>query len=101
MSVPEQGVAGLLRGAVKRPGEPVIRQAVAHLMREMGQHLHLKKRSKARSKASTKNSTSTVHHSFDMLGEVAMHEQDTKAYHMAYADAIAQIAKAATNLDPF
>ena len=29
-----------------------------------------------------------------------MHEQDARAYHMAYADAIAQIAKAATSSDP-
>ena len=45
---PGKGVAGVLRGAIKRLGEPVIRQAVARVMREMGQqgvlgrdHVHM------------------------------------------------------------
>ena len=94
-------VAGLLRGAVKRLGEPVIRKAVAHhLMREMGQQFVLEETIQPALKRARKTSTSTVYHSYDILGEAAMHEQDAKAYHMAYADAIAQIAKAATSSDP-
>lgn len=93
-------LAGLLRGAVKRLGEPVIRKAVAHLMREMGQQFALEETIQAALKRARKTSTSTVYHSYDILGEAAMHEQDAKAYHMAYADAIAQIAKAATSSNP-
>ena len=33
---PGKGIAGILRGAIKRLGEPVIRQAVTRVMREMG-----------------------------------------------------------------
>jgi RHH-type proline utilization regulon transcriptional repressor/proline dehydrogenase/delta 1-pyrroline-5-carboxylate dehydrogenase len=100
LSVPEQGIASLLRVAVKRLGEPVIRQAVAHLMREMGQQFVLGETIQGALKRARKARASTVYHSYDMLGEAAMHEQDARAYHMAYADAIAQIAKAATSSDP-
>ena len=92
-------VAGLLRGAVKRLGEPVNRPTVAHLTREMGQQFAIEETIQGALKRARKTSTSSVHHSYDMLGEAAMHEQDAKAYHMACADAIAQIAKAATSSD--
>ena len=38
---PGNGVASVLRGAIKRLGEPVIRQAVTWVMREMGQQFVL------------------------------------------------------------
>ena len=41
LDAPETGMAGLLRGAIKRLGEPIIRQAVARVMREMGQQFVL------------------------------------------------------------
>ena len=41
LDAPDTGMAGLLRGAIKRLGEPVIRQAVARVMREMGQQFVL------------------------------------------------------------
>ena len=36
LDAPSLGVAGVLRGVIKRLGEPVIRRAVVRIMREMG-----------------------------------------------------------------
>ncbi|MDS9949606.1 MAG: bifunctional proline dehydrogenase/L-glutamate gamma-semialdehyde dehydrogenase, partial [Planktomarina sp.] len=41
LDTPDSGLAGVLRSAIKRIGEPVIRQAVARVMREMGQQFVL------------------------------------------------------------
>lgn len=92
---PGTGVAGVLRGAIKRLGEPVIRQAVGRVMREMGQQFVLGETiQKALKRAKTLEGQGYTY-SYDMLGEAAMTDRDAKAYHMAYADAIAQIAKSA------
>jgi RHH-type proline utilization regulon transcriptional repressor/proline dehydrogenase/delta 1-pyrroline-5-carboxylate dehydrogenase len=96
---PGKGVAGVLRGAIKRLGEPVIRQAVARVMREMGQQFVLGQtiqKAIMRAKALEAQSYS---YSYDMLGEAAMNNADARSYYMAYADAISQIAKAASGDD--
>ena len=41
LDTPDDGVAGVLRGAIKRLGEPVIRQAVTRVMKEMGRQFVL------------------------------------------------------------
>ena len=99
LDAPDTGMAGLLRGAVKRLGEPVIRQAVARVMREMGQQFVLGQTiQKALSHAAGFEAKGYLY-SYDMLGEAAITDEDARGYHMAYADAIAQIAKAASGRD--
>ena len=99
LDAPDTGMAGLLRGAIKRLGEPIIRQAVARVMREMGQQFVLGQTiQKALSRAASFEAKGYLY-SYDMLGEAALTDADAHGYHMAYADAIAQIAKAASGKD--
>jgi RHH-type proline utilization regulon transcriptional repressor/proline dehydrogenase/delta 1-pyrroline-5-carboxylate dehydrogenase len=96
LDAPDTGMAGLLRGAIKRLGEPIIRQAVARVMREMGQQFVLGQTiQKALRRAAIFEAKGYLY-SYDMLGEAALTDADARGYHMAYADAIAQIAKAAS-----
>ncbi|MGB0798102.1 MAG: proline dehydrogenase family protein, partial [Planktomarina sp.] len=96
---PGHGVAGVLRGAIKRLGEPVIRQAVSRVMREMGQQFVLGETITKAIKRAKGMELKGYTYSYDMLGEAAMTDADARAYHMSYADAISQIAKAATHGD--
>ncbi|MEL6913517.1 MAG: bifunctional proline dehydrogenase/L-glutamate gamma-semialdehyde dehydrogenase PutA [Pseudomonadota bacterium] len=91
-----RGVSAVLRGAVKRLGEPVIRTAVGRAMREMGNQFVLGETIEAAMKRAAKMEAKGFTYSYDMLGEAARTEADARRYHMAYADAIAEIAEAAT-----
>ena len=71
LSVPEQSIAGLLRGTVKRLGEPIIRQPVAHLMREMGQQFVLGKTIQGALKRARKARASSVNHDTRMHWRIA------------------------------
>ena len=67
LDAPNTGMAGLLRGAIKRLGEPIIRQAVARVMREMGQQFVLGQTiQKALSRAASFEAKSYLY-SYDML----------------------------------
>ncbi|WP_134726161.1 bifunctional proline dehydrogenase/L-glutamate gamma-semialdehyde dehydrogenase PutA [Paracoccus luteus] len=84
--------AGLIRGAVRRLGQPVIRAAVTRAMREMGrQFVRGQTIQDAMDRA---RETPTATHSYDMLGEAAMTQGDADRYADAYARAIAAIARA-------
>ncbi|MTH76112.1 bifunctional proline dehydrogenase/L-glutamate gamma-semialdehyde dehydrogenase PutA [Paracoccus aestuariivivens] len=88
------GIAGTLRGAIRRLGEPVIRAAVGRAMKEMGRQFVLGETiSKALDNATTREKQGFTY-SYDMLGEAAMTEADAKRYARSYSDAIAAIAKA-------
>jgi len=90
------GVAGVLRGAIKRLGEPVIRAAVTRAMKEMGRQFVLGETiEKALDRAKTRE-TQGYTYSYDMLGEAAMTAGDAARYMRAYSNAIAVIAKACT-----
>ena len=97
LNEPGLGIAGILRGAIKRLGEPVIRQAVASVMRKMGQEFVLGQTIKKAIKRAQTFEAEGYSFSYDMLGEAAMTDVDAKNYHMSYADAIAQISKAASS----
>lgn len=99
LDTPDRGVAGVLRGAIKRLGEPVIRQAVARVMREMGQQFVLGQCIQKAISRANKYEVQGYSYSYDMLGEAAMNDADACSYHMAYADAISQIAKSAFSDD--
>lgn len=90
------GIAGRLRAAIRRLGEPVIRAAVARAMKEMGRQFVLGESiDAARIRARPREARGQTF-SYDMLGEAARTERDAAAYHLAYSRAIAAIAQDAT-----
>ncbi|MEM1038663.1 MAG: bifunctional proline dehydrogenase/L-glutamate gamma-semialdehyde dehydrogenase PutA [Pseudomonadota bacterium] len=92
-------ISGVLHGAIKRVGEPVIRQAVARVMKEMGRQFVLGETIEgAMLRARTKEKEGFTY-SYDMLGEAAKTDRDARRYHLAYSDAIGELAKAAHSDD--
>ncbi|WP_136644991.1 bifunctional proline dehydrogenase/L-glutamate gamma-semialdehyde dehydrogenase PutA [Tabrizicola sp. YIM 78059] len=95
----EGGIAGVLRGAVRRLGEPVIRTAVGRAMKEMGRNFVLGETiDKAMDRAEELEAKGYTY-SYDMLGEAARTEADARRYHLAYSRAITAIARAAKGND--
>ncbi|NNE79667.1 MAG: bifunctional proline dehydrogenase/L-glutamate gamma-semialdehyde dehydrogenase PutA [Silicimonas sp.] len=90
------GVTGVLRGAIKRLGEPVIRAAARQAMREMGQQFVLGEDMAAAMNRAAGMEAKGYTYSYDMLGEAALTDADAMRYHTAYAKAIAALAKGAT-----
>ncbi|MBT8416959.1 MAG: proline dehydrogenase family protein, partial [Silicimonas sp.] len=95
----EPGITGVLRGAVKRLGEPVIRAAAKQAMREMGQQFVLGQTMKDALARAAKMEARGYTYSYDMLGEAARTDADARRYLAAYADAIKAISKAAKGND--
>lgn len=90
------GIAGTLRGAIKRLGEPVIRTAVTHGMKEMGRQFVLGQTiDKALSRAKDLEKKAYTY-SYDMLGEAAMTAEDAQRYAKSYANAMTSITQACT-----
>ncbi|WP_108502940.1 bifunctional proline dehydrogenase/L-glutamate gamma-semialdehyde dehydrogenase PutA [Paracoccus indicus] len=90
----QPGLAGTLRGAIRRVGEPVIRTAVTRAMREMGRQFVLGQTisdALSRAKGQEKKGYS---YSYDMLGEAAMTQADADRYAGEYRKAIEAIAGA-------
>ncbi|MEM6945590.1 MAG: proline dehydrogenase family protein, partial [Pseudomonadota bacterium] len=92
----DTGLAGVLRGAVKRLGEPVIRRAVAQAMREMGRQFVLGRDIHEAMKRAAELEADGYTYSYDMLGEAARTDADARRYLLDYASAIAAIAPACT-----
>ncbi|MBZ4690396.1 MAG: bifunctional proline dehydrogenase/L-glutamate gamma-semialdehyde dehydrogenase [Cereibacter sp.] len=95
----EPGIAGHLRAAVKRLGEPVIRSAVARAMKEMGRQFVLGETIDAAMTRARELESKGYTYSYDMLGEAARTEADARRYHLAYSRAITAIAAACTSRD--
>ena len=95
----EPGIAGHLRAAVKRLGEPVIRAAVGRAMKEMGRNFVLGESIEAALQRAEELEAKGYTYSYDMLGEAARTEADARRYHLAYGKAITAIAGAATHAD--
>ncbi len=93
------GIAGALRAAVKRLGEPVIRTAVARAMKEMGRQFVLGETIQSAMQRAREMEKKGYTYSYDMLGEAARTETDALRYHKAYADAITAISKACRSDD--
>lgn len=86
------GVAGVLHGIVKKLGEPVIRTAVRHVIKEMGRQFVLGENiSGAITRAQDKEKQGYTY-SYDMLGEAALTKGDAEAFFNAYKNAIETIA---------
>ncbi|MFV0299977.1 MAG: proline dehydrogenase family protein, partial [Paracoccus sp. (in: a-proteobacteria)] len=90
----QPGIAGTLRGLVRRMGEPVIRTAVGRAMREMGRQFVLGQTIDAALDRARTREAQGFTYSYDMLGEAAMTAGDAARYAAEYARAIAAIAKA-------
>ncbi len=87
------GIAGILHGAVKRLGEPVIRTAVQRAIRELGHQFVLGRdidEALARARPLQERGYTF---SYDMLGEAALTAEDALAYQDSYARAIWAIAE--------
>jgi len=95
----EEGVAGILRAAVRRLGEPVIRVAVGQAMREMGRSFVLGRTIEEAHKNAAANMRLGYTYSYDMLGEAARTEADARQYHLAYSEAISALAGTCTAED--
>ena len=95
----EPGITGVLRGAVKRLGEPVIRAAARQAMREMGQQFVLGQTMEDALARAAKMEARGYTYSYDMLGEAAKTEADARRYLDAYANAIRAIAARAQGND--
>ena len=92
----QPGLAGVLRGAIKRLGEPIIRTAVGQVMKEMGRQFVLGETiTKALTRARDWEAQGFTY-SYDMLGEAAMTAADATRYAQSYSDAIATISDACT-----
>ena len=87
------GLAGALRGAVKRLGEPVIRTAVSRAMKEMGRQFVLGETIESAMERAAKHEAQGYSYSYDMLGEAARTAADARRYEASYAKAIEAIAK--------
>lgn len=95
----EEGLTGVLRGAVKRLGEPLIRTAVSQAMKELGKQFVLGRDiEEALTRARVMERKGYVY-SYDMLGEAARTDADARRYHLAYSDAITALAPACRSRD--
>ena len=86
-----QGVASVLKGAVKRLGEPVIRTAVARAMKELGAQFVLGETIGEAVKRGRRKEAQGYTFSYDMLGEAALTAADAQDFYDAYADAIQRL----------
>ena len=88
-----------LRTAIKRLGEPVIRTAVSHAMRELGHQFVLGETIQSAIRRARDMEEKGYTYSYDMLGESARTEADAARYHLSYSHAITTIAEACTHAD--
>lgn len=96
---PEPNISHILRGAMKRLGEPVIRAATIRAMEEMGHQFVLGETIENALDRAKSLENRGYTYSYDMLGEAAVTKDDACRYHLAYEEAIREIAKHATHDD--
>ncbi len=94
-----EGITGILRGAIKRLGEPVIRTAVARAMKELGAQFVLGETIEAAITRGQNQVDKGYTYSFDMLGEAAMTLADADTFFADYAHAIDALAANAPHDD--
>lgn len=82
-----------LGGVVKRAGEPVIRAAMRHAMRIMGQQFVMGRTIGEALKRAKEHEAQGYRYSYDMLGEAARTHADATHYFDAYQAAIKAIGK--------
>ncbi len=95
----QPGIAGALRGLLKRLGEPMVRASVARAMRELGNQFVLGETVEEAMRRAAPLASRGYLHSYDMLGEAAHTEADAQRYFDSYVNAIGAIAAACQNAD--
>lgn len=94
-----EGIASVLRGAVRRLGEPVIRVAVGRAMKELGRQFVLGQTIAEAVSRGRDRQKEGYTFSYDMLGEAALTAKDASAFRAAYAASIAHLAKHCSSND--
>ena len=89
------GMAGNLKRAMNRLGEPVIRKATLQAMRILGGQFVFGRTIDEALKRAAPERKQGLTHSFDMLGEAAMTFADAERYRASYEAAIRRLAKEA------
>ncbi len=92
-------LATVMRGVVRRLGEPVARTAVAEAMRLLGKQFVLGRDISEAMKNAGPEMENGYLHSFDMLGEAARTARDASRYFASYANAITVIGNHAHKQD--
>ena len=95
----DTGIEMVLRGMVRRLGEPVIRTAVSRSMREMGEQFVLGQTIVEALQRGKPMTDQGYFYSFDMLGEAARTAGDAERYFNAYREAILALADNAVATD--
>ena len=89
----------VMRGLVRRSGEPVIRRAVRHAMRILGQQFVIGRTIDEALRRAAPVEAQGFTHSYDMLGEAARTAADASRYLDAYRSAIRAIGAACRGND--
>ena len=86
--------SGFMRKLVTRAGEPVIRGAMRQAMRIMGHQFVMGRTIAEAMKRSQAGENAKYRYTFDMLGEAALTEPDSRRYFEAYCEGIGAIGAA-------
>ncbi|MEZ5536273.1 MAG: bifunctional proline dehydrogenase/L-glutamate gamma-semialdehyde dehydrogenase PutA [Thiolinea sp.] len=89
----QRGLLPSLHGLIRRAGEPIIRTAVKQMMKMMGGQFVLGETIEKAINNGKHYQKKGYRYSFDMLGEAAHTQADADRYHLAYADAITELAR--------
>ncbi|MEE9333057.1 MAG: bifunctional proline dehydrogenase/L-glutamate gamma-semialdehyde dehydrogenase PutA [Granulosicoccaceae bacterium] len=92
-------VTSVLRGAVRRLGEPLIRVAVTRAIKEMGNQFVLGETIENATKRAQAMEAKGYTYSYDMLGEAALTATDATDFFNAYKDSINTLAVLAQSED--
>jgi RHH-type proline utilization regulon transcriptional repressor/proline dehydrogenase/delta 1-pyrroline-5-carboxylate dehydrogenase len=91
----QRGMGGVLKRAVNRLGEPVIRTATGQAMKILGGQFVFGRSIDEALKRAAPERAQGITHSFDMLGEAAMTFADAEKYRLSYEAALTRLAREA------
>lgn len=91
----QRGMGGVLRRAINRLGEPVIRTATGQAMKILGGQFVFGRTIDEALKRAAPERARGITHSFDMLGEAAMTFADAEKYRLSYEAALTRLAREA------
>jgi RHH-type proline utilization regulon transcriptional repressor/proline dehydrogenase/delta 1-pyrroline-5-carboxylate dehydrogenase len=91
----QRGMGGVLKRAMNRLGEPVIRTATAQAMKILGGQFVFGRTIDEALRRAAPERARGITHSFDMLGEAAMTFADAEKYREAYESALDRLAREA------
>jgi RHH-type proline utilization regulon transcriptional repressor/proline dehydrogenase/delta 1-pyrroline-5-carboxylate dehydrogenase len=91
----QRGMGSVLKRAMNRLGEPVIRTATGQAMKILGGQFVFGRTIDEALKRAAPERARGITHSFDMLGEAAMTFADAEKYRLAYEAALTRLAREA------